>query len=367
MIKRFNRFGIKGLLFITGLFVASLVMLNITDVVSRVRKEESGLNRYKYNVTLGIKPGGSFDAEFISKTVPEVFSLIESVNCNTILEVIANIEFQSSTFTLKTVMHQSEDLKLVSRDNKPISTDYPAGSNSVVIGESIVDLTENHEGEILNIGGNRASVEAVMKKTGVMADTNVYAFWDSFDEQFREYIIGRFEYPLFSVSFFGDSPVSDEVNAFSAALGELGLTASNVNQSFNGNDMENVWYRLYNQILLPIGIFFAVVVCLSSSLFWIMSRKNEISIRKAYGYSNSQIFGLIIKDELRMTLPAIAAAITVQFIFCAIWGTLDFFDALFPIKLAGAAAGMFLMTLLCAAYLTKSIKSISPAEAIKEV
>lgn len=374
MKNKINRFGVTGWLFMFGLAVSAFVMMNIADVLTRIRNEEAYLNRFKYSEIFTLYQQGSLDYKEYASLAPKVFSALEQVGCGvSIYQLPVNVEYQMATSNIELIMNPGEDLKFVSADNEPIPNDILASPNSVVVGHSVLDITENHEGKILNIKDNQIYVKAVLKDISPSKiDSSIYAIWDKCDDNFREYLTHQgtamLRWGYFRVHFFGDSPIREEINKFSAAMNELGLDCMpQRSQGYKGKDGENTWYRIFNKILLPICMISGMFVCFSSSYFWVRSRKNEIAMRKAYGYSNPQVLGLIIKDELRLSFPAFAAAIIVQFVFCAATGSLDFFDAAFPLKLLFVYTGMAILTLLCAIRVSESVGKISPAAALKEV
>lgn len=374
MKNKINRFGVTGWLFMMGLTISAFVMMNITDVVSRVRNEEEGLNKFKYSEIFTLYQQDQLNHKELASLTRKIISALEQVGCGvSIYQLPVNVEYQAADSNIELIINPCEDLKLVSADNESIPNDIFASTNSVVVGHSVLDIIENHEGKILNIKDSKIYVKAVLKDVSPSnIDTSIYAMWDKCDDNFREYLTNQsvtmLGHGYFQVHFFGDSPIREEIIKFSAAMNELGFDCTPWRtQGYRGKDAENTWYRIFNEILLPICMISGVFVCFSSSFFWVRSRKNEIAMRKAYGYSNPQVLGLIIKDELRLSLPAFAAAIIVQFFFCATTKSLDFFDATFPLKLLFVYAGMTVLTLLCAIRVSESVGKISPAMALKEV
>ena len=368
-----NRFGITGWLFILGLAISAFVLLNIADVISRVQKEEAGINRFAYSEIYWVEPEDIVDFKGQALT-PKIISALQKAECNvSFYDLPVYVDHQIDFMMAELIINSPEDLRLTSRDKKPI--DIPATKNGVVVGESMIELTEKGEGGILDLGDIKVPVAEILKDDNpAKIDYSIYIFRENADGDFREYLTARIterlEEMCLQVRFFGDEPLGDDVRKFTEAMSELGLVCEPVDSYLGlgwwGHDYQNLWYRMYNIIILPICIVFAVFTCFTTSYLWIRSREKEISIRKAYGYSNFQILSLMIKDELSLAAPALIAAVRLQFVLCLATHSLDFFDIFFILKLLFVGAGMLLIAFLCAARRIKSIDSISPAAALKD-
>lgn len=371
----FNRFGVPGRLFMLGLAISAFVLLNIADVISRVQKEEAGINRFAYSEVYWVRPEDTSNFHLKAPSLtPEIISAIQSVECNvSFYELPIYVNHQIDFMQAELIMNLPEDLRLTSRDKKPIH--IPETENGIVIGESMIELTENGEGKILDLGDIKVPVAEVLKDDNpAKIDYSMYMFRENADESFREYLTSRIterlEEMFLQVRFFGDDPIDNDVRKFTEAMSELGLVCEPVGSYLGlgwwGHDYQNLWYRMYNIIVLPICIVFAVFTCFTTSYLWIRSREKEISIRKAYGYGSFRILSLVIKEGLFLTLPALGAAVVLQFIMCLATHSLDFFDIFFILKLLFVGAGMLLITVLCAVRQIKRIGGISPAAALKD-
>ncbi len=378
MRSKFNRFGITGRLFMLGLAISAFVLMNISDVVSRIQKEEAGINKFAYSEKYWITPVDNENFNLrAAELAPKVISAAEYVKCNvSFYELAVNAEHQIDYSFVELVMNHPDDQKLMTHDNKPINTNFPKGSNTILIGESVTSITENGEGKLLNLNDIFIPVAGILKNNSPSEiDNSIYAFWDCIDDNFREYLTSRiterFSDFTLQIHFYADDPIDKDIMEFTEKMSELGLkcepAGTYLGLGYNGKDAENLWYRAYNIILLPICVIFAIFTCFSASYLWLLSRTKEISIRKAYGYSSAQILSLIIKDEIRIAAPSIIAALIVQFILCLFTGSLDFFDISFFLKLVLVCVGMLLITVICAVRQIKIINEISPAAALKEI
>lgn len=372
MIK-LNRFGIAGQIFMLGLAVSAFVLLNAADVLARVQKENARMNRFKYNAVFRLEPADRDDFYLRAPEIAkELLGEIQKVSVGTgfyQLPVTLNNDFEF-TFT-EVVINAPEGLKLRDTDNNVINTDLPEGSNSVIIGESL--LGELIDGA-LPIENIRIPIAGVLRNDNpAKIDYSLYIFYNASDEAFREYLNGRIAERLaqgfLEVDFFGDSPIEEQADRFIRAAESLGLRAERENIEFGmgywGNNEQNLWYFALNSILLPLCIVFALITCFSASLMWISRRRKELSVRKAYGWGNIRIAALLTVDSIKLSVPSIFIALVMQFINCLIFNKLDFFDETFIFKLLFTCAGMALISALCALRQIKVIDRISPAEAVK--
>ncbi len=374
MKSKINRFGITGWLFILGLTVSVFVLINISDMLSRIRKEEAGVNNYAYSRIFWVEPvdNENFYLEKAEALTPQIIDALCDAECRAgFYGLPIYIDRRIYPMQADLIMTGAENAKFTNRDNKPADP-LTASTNAVFVGENMLKLTENRDGKTLDLGELKGPVAQLLKNNNAAKiDYSIYAFWETADDGFKKYLTGRISetlhYSSLEVRFFGDEPIDDDIREFTEKMESLSLECSEDDFFLNGRDARNYWYRFYNGLLLPICMIFSIFVCFSTSYLWIMSRKHEISIRKAYGYSNAQILGVIIKDGLLLMLPSIGGAVIVQFIFCLIFRELDYFDLFFPIKLLLVCAGMFVITLYCGLRQISGIGKISPAAVLKEV
>lgn len=374
MKNKLNRFGVTGWLFMLGLTVSAFVLINISDMLSRIQKEEAGVNNYTYSRIFLVEPVDydKFYSKKFEELTPEIIdALCDAECCTSFYKLPVYINHQIDFMQAELIMNGAENAKFTSCDSKPIDP-LTADTNAVLVGENMLKLSENRDGKILDLGEIKVPIDQVLKNNNAAKiDYSIYAFWETADNEFRTYLSERISDRLYDtflkVRFFGDEPIDDEIREFSEKMESLSLKCTESDSFYNGRDARNYWYQFYNGLLLPICMIFGIFVCFSTSYLWIMSRKHEISIRKAYGYSNAQILGLIIKDGLLLTLLSICGAVIVQFIFCLILRELDYFDLFFPIKLLLVCAGMFVITVYCGLRQISSIGKVSPAAVLKEV
>lgn len=372
-----NRFGFTGWLFLSGLAISAFLLMNISDVVSRIRREEAGINKFAHSEIYWVTP---IDNENFYLRAPElapkVISATQAANCNiSFYDLSVHAEHQIHYSFVELVMNSPCDQKLVSHTKKPINTNFPKDSNMIVIGESVIAITENRDGKLLNLSQIIVPVADVLEDySPSKIDNSIYAFWHCADDAFREYLTSRITKRLsestLQVHFYSDDPIDEDIQRFSDAMTALGLncrpTGTYLDSGYKGKDAQNLWYRAYNKLLLPICVLFAAFTCFTTSYLWLSSRTKELSIRKAYGYTNAQILAFVIKDELLLAIPSISVALIVHLLFCMLTGSFDYFDAWFIPKLAFVCAGMLLIAMLCALRQVRHISRISPADAVKE-
>lgn len=374
MKNNLNRFGITGWLFVLGLTVSAFVLVNISDMISRIQKEEAGVNNYSYSSILWVRPVNtenfSIDkAETLTSKIIDALCVSEC--CTSFYDLPIYINRQIDFMQAELIMNGAEATKFNDRDNKPINPKI-ANANALLVGESMLKMSENGEGKMLDLGEIKVPISQVLKNNNAAKiDYSIFAFWETADDKFKDFLTEQISERLHNnyleVRFFSDAPISADVQNFIDKMENLSLECTDDNFFYNGRDGRNYWYRFYNGLLLPLCMIFGIFVCFSTSYLWIMSRKNEISIRKAYGYSNLQILKVIIQDELLLTLPALGSAVIVQFVFCLILGELDYFDMVFPLKLLLVCVGMIVIALICGLRLTQSVGKVSPAAVLKEV
>ena len=115
-----------------------------------------------------------------------------------------------------------------------------------------------------------------------------------------------------------------------------------------------------------IGYIITIIFAINITVFWIEKRKYEISVRKAYGFTNGSIMKMIFKEMIGFAIISFAIAIIVQFLLGLAVGSIANYTL--KLYLPNLVIGLFvvLVTALVTTLIPaiKAIK-VEPAEALK--
>ena len=115
-----------------------------------------------------------------------------------------------------------------------------------------------------------------------------------------------------------------------------------------------------------IGYIITIIFAINITVFWIEKRKYEISVRKAFGFTNGSILKMIFKEMIGFAIISFAIAIIVQFLLGLAVGSIANYTL--KLYLPNLVIGLFvvLVTALVTTLIPaiKAIK-VEPAEALK--
>ena len=115
-----------------------------------------------------------------------------------------------------------------------------------------------------------------------------------------------------------------------------------------------------------IGYIITIIFAINITVFWIEKRKYEISVRKAFGFTNGSIMKMIFKEMIGFAIISFAIAIIVQFLLGLAVGSIANYTL--KLYLPNLVIGLFvvLVTALVTTLIPaiKTIK-VEPAEALK--
>ena len=115
-----------------------------------------------------------------------------------------------------------------------------------------------------------------------------------------------------------------------------------------------------------IGYLVTLVFAINITIFWIEKRKYEISVRKAFGFTNGSIIKMIFIEMIGFAIISFVIAIIMQFVLSVVVGSIA--DYTLQLYLPNLVIG--LVVVLVTALVTtlipviKAIK-VEPAEALK--
>lgn len=115
-----------------------------------------------------------------------------------------------------------------------------------------------------------------------------------------------------------------------------------------------------------IGYIITIIFAINITVFWIEKRKYEISVRKAFGFTNGSIMKMIFKEMIGFAIISFIIAIIVQFLIGLAVGSI----ANYTLKLYLPNLAIGLVVVLVTALITTLIPAIKaikvePAEALK--
>lgn len=119
-------------------------------------------------------------------------------------------------------------------------------------------------------------------------------------------------------------------------------------------------------LIAAIGYLVTLVFAINITIFWIEKRKYEISVRKAFGFTNGSIMKMIFTEMIGFAIISFIIAIIMQFVLSVVVGSIA--DYTLQLYLPNLVIG--LVVVLVTALVTtlipviKAIK-VEPAEALK--
>lgn len=369
-LQKIFRESATSVLFVLGLTISCFILINVADLIEKINKENNVLNSFKYSAysyldgeeVLSNYEDQMTAADQLADMV--VARLSEETVGNTYLELKVNVDEKIDTYTANVVMQLNEDVRI------DCGTDYNVNEeNGIIIGESLTELIKDKDGiKTIEIGGNTMKVIGVMKNEmagGV--DHSIYIFWDNCDEQVKEYLSGIISNEiriLLKFNYRSQSDISKSYQTFISDMEAIGFRNIIIEAKYNG-DYQNYWYRFYNSIFMGISLILSIFNCFTVSYLWIISRKKELAIRKAYGYSSLQITGMMMKDIMKLCIPACILAELVQLLYINIVGG-DVFTGQMFMKILFVCMGMILIAILNALHMIQHIKKVSPVSVLTE-
>ena len=375
LLHTVSRYGVSGWILMVGLTISSFVLVNSIDAASRVLKEERHHSYYQQDESFWLKYSGEYssDSRKWMEMLEEILPTLNDLSCNVNIDSLGvEVNHQIDDTFIDLVLRPQEDFWLISRENKLIDpSSFPAGSNRIVVGESVEKrLTVGQEGKLLNIGDMQLPVAEVLRNDNAAGiDYSIYLLWDCCDAELRQYLmermVERLESGFFEVRLYSNSQISADREMFFSRMRELSLECEPYSPRY-ASDYQNYWYRGLNIAFISVCMIFSVFACFGISYLWLYRRAREIAIRKAYGYSNLQIFKLLMKNISGIAALAVLASLVLEAGYGIFTHDLAFFDAVFFLKLAAVGIGMFLVVCLCTLKLMETVTAIAPAAAVRK-
>ena len=370
MLQKIFRESATSILFILGLTVSCFILINVAELIQKINKENKVINNFRYTTSSYLDGTELFynceDQITISNNLTKLVTsrLSEETSGNTYLELQVNVNEKIDTYTANIVMQLNEETKINCNKDYDVTEE-----NGIIIGESLLQFTTDKNGvRTIMIGGNTMKVIGIMKNEmsgGV--DNTIYIFWDNCDEQMKEYInniISKEIKGILKFTYRSEQDIANIYKNFVNNMEKNGFKVFIIDAYYDG-DYQNFWYRTYNSIFMGISLILSILNCFTVSYLWLINRKKELAIRKAYGYSILQITGMMIKDVIKLCIPACILAEIVQFIYITAIGGEVFTGQVF-MKILFVCIGMLVITIVNSLYMIRHVKKVSPVSVLTE-
>lgn len=301
MFKMFKRYSVVGVLVFLCFFSAFLALCNGLLSTSKASSLIRERNQYAYSSELRVFISSS---ESISSEI--LFQLVDSVEQSNIYIEDMRIYFDEveGLFKPKVILKQNESLSLPTEKNIDALPE-----NSIVISSNIIGELNalSVHGERFNIY-NKIDSDRYPYATGIIINAKDYfrACPDALDG-------------VMDISLTIAASKANVYTAYEQIKEKAKEISSNLNIfSSEVKTTQDVFtVSLTSENLISIGLFlFALINTLIISYYWVVVRRHEIAIRKAFGASNIRIIKLMMSELAQIISLSAIVAILVQ---CIIW------------------------------------------------
>lgn len=317
-IRKIFRHSYVSILFVIGLAISCFVLINISELIGNMLQDYSKLHEYKFEKCVTVSSvNGSLSSNDETAAVLDALVCAQKVTTGNIY-VYFPIEINKSLkqYEIRVFMKQNEKTGL-----SYTALEHTNKENGALIGESMrSQLLKDSDGYYIELYGVRIPILGVLDNNmagGI--NRSVYLFWDKCNQQLQHKLLRKMKVNY--VFCYGSHTASPKGYAqFINSLSSSDFDIIEFKPYYSG-DVENAWYEMYQSFFLPLCLVFSLCNCLIVSHIWFHYRKQEIGIRKAFGYNNGQIILLFGKDITTLTLFGIVAAIIIQIIYNVLTGT----------------------------------------------
>lgn len=359
-IKKIFRHSYVSALFVIGLAISCFVLINVSNLVSNMLQDSQQLHKYKFEKYVSALYMEPIPSELESTLILDALSCAEEVTeGNMFLVSLVQLNKSLDQYTVRVLVKENEETGLsytpLSEKNK---------KNGAIIGESLKSqLLKDSEGYYVELSGIRIPIIGILDNKMVGGvDTSFYLFWENCDETLQHKLVTLFgDYHFYYASH---ENIQDSCTKFRKVLMAKGFDAEEYEVAYSG-DVENAWYEMYHSLFLPLCFLFSICNCFIVSYVWLLYRKREIAIRKAYGYHTGQLAILLGKDIFVLTLLGSILAIVIQMLYSCFSGVSLLGQQIWW-KIGMIVVGMLGVIVLNVLFALLKIRQIEPCKEITE-
>ncbi len=300
---RIIRQGISWILLI-DIMISFIGFMSGMEIYKKIKESTENSNIYTYEYAYEYYIGSE-----VALGQTEVLSVFDDISGNVVIsDCLLYVDSTSYYQNCNILYKQSEELKYpIIHGNMDVVRDELV----VAVGKGMLPYCETIGNQkYINIEGETYKVIAVIgTDNSTLMEGSIILFYDSLGDGLRNKIQNEHEYTILQQSNIQDLSIESyqAVNKIYEYIPDGTVLLSEnpgVFLDFSSDIVDGSFY-----IIICV---FAMVNCVVISELWMLRRKNEIKIRKIWGYSNSKLFGLLFKDILSISFIAVVFGIILQ-------------------------------------------------------
>lgn len=301
--KIFIRYKASTLCMYIGLIVAFLTLYYGNKSIIRMNNSiiEKNGNRYVYEIE-GVYIGDIFPYE----------ELDSGGNGNCFVKgLYLMIDDMGVSLGVDVALYMNEDCYLPLENGRwPDSEEIEGDEKIALIGRDYKAFTfEQNQDTYIRLQGEAYRVIGYIGGRSDEYDGQIVLFSQNLGEMARQQLILSGEIMGISIIFQSNfNNMDEEIKYFDGVLNKeasFSVTDNQYNDNYIVAQKNDIYFWIY---------LYCAFICILVSVYWIMERRNEIIIRKAYGYSDLRLIGFIAFQIVKLLTAAIITAIFIALI-----------------------------------------------------
>jgi ABC-type lipoprotein release transport system permease subunit len=320
-----------AILLTVGFSVSFFVLLNSASLVNSIKTENDSVNDYKYSETVMLSPQGQSDAQenYYIDMIKEIIKYLSGLSGGNIYFSDVNVFYNDETanYTCTIDLKNNEASKYIDENNQKISLKQKYSVQNVIIGETLADhLNIKNSSDYFYLDNNKCKALGIKKNSmsGKVDNTSCFIWCDcnnNTKESLYKYLSEELKTGFLELTIKSDKPIEQEMESVCSELNKkYDLDASVYNEKYKG-DYQNYWYQFYSWIFSVTSLVFSVFTIFAVSELWMMRRKKEIAIRKAFGYDNRKLFNMLVCELGVLSVPSFVVSLVLQSIYNLLTGS----------------------------------------------
>lgn len=362
-------------------FLSFTVLLNISDLVSRIENQEKGSHTYSDTLTFNMfspkleelrEDGRQSEAEeYVNEQLKALFDMIEHMDKT-------NISL-SNLFLPVELRHDYVLCEIILKENTALPYETQESfdeTGTLLIGESLKKnaVWENNR-LTLNLYNKKYSVNSVLKNYGINGqDERVVLLYKNLDSNEKNFLFEQLSNIYFenytdgitiSIAAENKSLISDAYAEFENYSNKSEDMEINVVPAREQAGELNYWYKLYHSIFEGISMVFALLSGIIVSDLWFEYHKREFLIRLTYGYTKRMIYAIIAGRLGMISVFSLLCSTLFWIVWLIIKGKTVLWNIIIPqslLMLFGTTLVLFITT----AYPLKKLISLDPSDGLRK-
>lgn len=301
-IARYLRNKRMDILLLAAFVMVAFVVSNAGSLVLKIQAEKEEKHSASYKNRMEFWLNSTTDSEF-PEHIDELCGVAKGADCKITSQYYVRVGDEFQSYVADVVLQETEESDV-----------------KILLGEAWREYTYDKKGKMyICLSEVECEVSAFLPNYSASGhDERIVLYYDRVPQELRD-VLDRTEGSIMLL-IESNLDISDVCRQLRLCWEKEYNLEVNQNDYYEEGDTLTILYLMLNKTFVTVLFVFVLIHSIMISELWISTRKKELVIRRAYGYSRGRIVCYVLKKFAQFMLTALGIELLLQLLYQLICG-----------------------------------------------